>query len=297
MEKFNSKNIRKWFGESDAKRDAGLVTPEDIERFDNIAYGADKEWQILDVYRPKAKQGEKLPVIIIVHGGGWVYGTKEVYQFYGMSLAQRGFAVVNFTYRLAPEFKFPAAIEDTNSVISWIFENEQEFGFDTNNIFGVGDSAGGHLLSVYSTLCTSKEYAAMFDFEVPKGFVPRGVALNCGVYYVDLKNKANHDYDLFMEVLADKGSDREQKWINPMPFMTEAFPPTYLMTANQDKTVSEDQALKLSARLEELNVNFLKKVYGDKENPLDHVFHCNMRLPQAAICNDEECQFFKSLVK
>ncbi|MBR1622682.1 MAG: carboxylesterase family protein, partial [Pseudobutyrivibrio sp.] len=84
--------IRKMFAEGDDKRDAGLTTPDDVERFDDIIYGEDTKWQVLDVYRPKNVQG-KLPVIISVHGGGWVYGDKERYQFYCMSLAERGFVV------------------------------------------------------------------------------------------------------------------------------------------------------------------------------------------------------------
>ena len=104
--------IRKQFKEGDDIRDAGLTTPAGIKRFDDIAYGPDIDWQVLDVYRPKDIEGP-LPVIVSVHGGGWVYGDKERYQWYCMDLALRGFAVVNFTYRLAPEFKFPASMEDT----------------------------------------------------------------------------------------------------------------------------------------------------------------------------------------
>ena len=107
--------VRKSFAAGDMIRDAGLKTPKDVQRFDDIVYGEDKVWQSLDVYRPKATNiEEKLPVIVSVHGGGWVYGDKKLYQFYCMSLAQRGFAVVNFSYRLAPESKFPASIIDTN---------------------------------------------------------------------------------------------------------------------------------------------------------------------------------------
>lgn len=80
----------------------------------------DPRWQILDLYRLKNREGEKLPVIVIVsvHGGGWSYGDKERYQYYCTSLTQRGFAIVNFTYRLEPEFKYPASLEDTNLVFS-----------------------------------------------------------------------------------------------------------------------------------------------------------------------------------
>ena len=73
--------IRKSFKEGDDIRDAGLEAPEDVIRYDDILYGADPKWQVLDVYRPKGREGEKLPVIVSVHGGGWVYGDKERYQY------------------------------------------------------------------------------------------------------------------------------------------------------------------------------------------------------------------------
>ena len=129
-----SEVVRRTFKASDDKRDKGLKTPEDIERFDDIVYGENEKWNLLDVYRPKKETGKKLPVIVSVHGGGWVYGTKETYQFYCMNLAERGFAVVNFSYRLAPEYKFPAPLEDTNKVISWILDHKKEYQFDTEHI-------------------------------------------------------------------------------------------------------------------------------------------------------------------
>ena len=135
--------------------------------------------QVLDVYRPKDTEGN-LPVIVSVHGGGWVYGDKELYQYYCMSIAQRGFAVVNFTYRLAPEYQFPAPMEDTNSVFAWILDNKDKYGMDVANLFAVGDSAGGQILSLYADICTNAEYAKEYDFQVPEGLKIKAVALNCG---------------------------------------------------------------------------------------------------------------------
>ena len=128
--------VRTIFKRGDDKRDAGCTTPEDVRRFDDIVYGLNPRWNRLDVYRPKDAEG-LLPVIVSVHGGGWVYGDKERYQYYCMSLAQQGFAVVNFTYRLAPEYKFPAPVEDTNQVFTWLLTHADTYGFDIGNIFAL----------------------------------------------------------------------------------------------------------------------------------------------------------------
>ena len=101
--------VRKSFKEGDDIRDAGLTTPDYVKRYNNIQYGKDSYYQTLDVYRPKGNNNI-LPVIVSIHGGGWVYGDKELYQYYCMSLTQHGFAVVNFSYRLAPEAKYPSSV-------------------------------------------------------------------------------------------------------------------------------------------------------------------------------------------
>ncbi|MCD8019444.1 MAG: carboxylesterase family protein [Clostridiales bacterium] len=95
-----SDSVRMNFGKGDDIRDAGLTTPDTIQRFDDLRYGNDADCQLLDVYRPKEAHGEVLPVIISVHGGGWVYGDKERYQYYCMSLAERGFSAVTGTVTL-----------------------------------------------------------------------------------------------------------------------------------------------------------------------------------------------------
>lgn len=177
--------IRESFGRGDDIRDAGLTTPEDVVRFDNLVYGSDPAWQALDVYRPRSAAGETLPVIVSVHGGGWVYGDKERYQFYCMSLAQRGFAVVNFTYRLAPEFQYPAPLEDTNLVFGWILRHADQYGLDTNQLFAVGDSAGGNILGLYAAFCTNPAYVARFSFQPHPSVKLRAVGLFCGDYEID----------------------------------------------------------------------------------------------------------------
>ncbi len=293
-----SDNMRREWAANDAKRDEGQTTPEHIVRYDNIQYGADQEWNLLDVYKRK-DAGEKTPVIIIVHGGGWVYGTKEIYQFYGMGLAQRGFAVINYTYRLAPEVKFPASLEDTNTVIGWMYENEEKYGFDTENVFMVGDSAGAHILGLYSAICTDSSYAAKYPFAVPKGFIPSGIGMNCGAYELFQADgsicKGAVDRELMEDFLPEGGSHKEITLINVVDHVNAKFPPAYIMTAYGDFLM--EQAPLLIEAYDKAGVDYVSKVYGTEDKPLYHVFHVTMQEPMATICNDDECAFFTKYMK
>lgn len=288
--------IRAQFQEGDEIRDAGLTTPDDIERFDDIAYGTEPYWQMLDVYRPKGTADDaQLPVIVSIHGGAWVYGDKDRYQWYCMNLAQRGFVVVNFTYRLAPEFKFPSSMEDTCAVFQWTVDHIAEYGGDADHIFAVGDSAGGHMLGIFSTMCTNPAYAAKYDFAAPKGFVPTAIAINCGACRIVVsKDEADMTTGLMSAYLPEGGSEVEIDLINWGTYVTADFPPTYIMTADGD--FLHDDAEPLSKKLRELKVCHELHIYGGIDEPLGHVFHCNMKTEEARRCNDDECRFFKRFV-
>lgn len=282
--------IRRMFTEGDDRRDAGLVTPDDILRYDDIVYGTDPRWQSLDVYRPKAAAG-KLPVIVSVHGGGWVYGDKERYQYYCMDLAQRGFAVINYTYRLAPEHLFPAPMEDTNMVFHWVMENAEEYGLDTGNIFAVGDSAGANMLGLYTAVCTNADYAAKYSFTPPENFVPKAIGLTCGTYSMKKGEKQNSA--LMAEFMPNGGTEDEQAMLDVISNINEHFPPVFFMTCTGD--FLHEEALNLAAALQKHRVPHVYRFYGDAKTELGHVFHVNIRLPEAQRCNDDTCEFFRRL--
>jgi len=287
----NADKIRKEWAANDKKRDSGLKTPEDICRFDDIVYGDSKTEQILDVYRPKDAAGKKLPVIVSIHGGAWVYGDKNLYQFYCMSLAQRGFAVVNFTYRLAPENTFPAQLEDVSLVFEWICNNSAKYNMDSEEVYALGDSAGAHLLALYSCCLANPSYAAQFTFIKSKAIKPKAIALNCGVYKAREKN-INGLKDLIGK---DNITESDLNIISVFPHITNNFPPVFVMTCFGD--FLKDQALELAKKLMENKVPFTLKVYGNTKKPLYHVFHVNMKEAEASVCNDDECNFFKSFCK
>ena len=89
-------------GIGDYRRDKAIPLPEGVVGCRNIRYNAHGNAGLLDVYYPKGTEAA-LPTIVSIHGGGYVYGSKEIYRRYCMDLARRGFSLVNFNYRLAPK--------------------------------------------------------------------------------------------------------------------------------------------------------------------------------------------------
>jgi acetyl esterase/lipase len=217
-----------------------------------------------------------------------------------MSLVRHGFAVVNYTYRLAPEFKFPSSVEDTNMVFNWISENAENFCLDTENIFAVGDSAGAHLLGMYANILTNKAYADKFDLENIAPVMLKGVALNCGAYVISTdESEANMPPAVLKDLLPEKYLETDSHntdidILNVTKYVTEKFPPAFLMTCTGD--FLEVQAPVMEAALMKAGVSHTLRYYSAGAEELGHVFHCNMKLDMAHVCNAEECDFFKSLM-
>lgn len=280
---------RKEMARSDAARDNGLRVPEHIECQRDISYGKYGDWNLLDIYRPDFAEG-RLPVIINVHGGGFFYGTKETYQFYGMDLAMRGFAVVNFNYRLSPAARFPAPLEDLNEVLGWVVKNAEQQRLDVGNVFLVGDSAGAQLVNQYCTILHDSSYAKSFPFMVAKGFTVRAVAMNCGMYDIAKVDQILLRFVLF--TYARWEYVRGSKRLDVVGNMNHSYPPSFVATAYHDYVYA--YAAPMARRIEELGVDCEYRVYGAYEKKeIGHVFHLDIRSEEAKKCNDEECCFFR----
>ena len=270
---------------ADKKRDAGLEIPQNIEYVRNIRYGENKKYHTLDICWPKGIEDE-LPVIISVHGGGYVYGSKEVYQFYAAGLAQMGFTVVNFNYRLAPKYKFPAPLEDLNAVISWLLEHKKEYPVDMQKVFMVGDSAGAQIASQYGVMHSNKEYADIMGISVPM-FTLKALGLCCGTY--DLKKRAEESAGkgVILDYLG-KDLKKYDKKLNVMDYITADFPPAYIFSANGDYLRQECRPM--AEFLQSKGVKCEYKIYGNEQTY--HVFHVDMRNGFGSEANRDMVEFF-----
>jgi acetyl esterase/lipase len=106
------------------------------------------------IYTP---EGEGLPILLYFHGGGWVGGTVDVVENIARGIADLArHIVINVDYRLAPEHKFPAGLEDCYAVLEWAAEHGRELGGDPMRIAVAGDSAGGNFATVCCLLAKER---------------------------------------------------------------------------------------------------------------------------------------------
>ncbi len=283
-----SKKMIKGSTKADAKRDKGLTIPEDIEYKRDIPYGEENRFHSLDVCYPKdTKPGDKLPVIVSVHGGGYVYGSKRVYQFYCADLAKRGFAVVNFNYRLAPYYHFPAPIYDINDVLNWVCDNEDDYPFDPENVFLLGDSAGAQLASQYGVIYSNEEYRDLFDIVLPDLKI-KALGLNCGLYDLYEAARRGGKKGCFKDYFGDDPMEYGDK-IDVLTYLNCEFPPSYILSSKGD--FLRYNVKPMADLLEENGIYHEQKIYGTRKTK--HVFHVNVRSDIGREANDDEIAFFR----
>ena len=110
----------------------------------DIAYGADAR-QRLDVYAPTATRGPgPAPVVLFFYGGNWNSGDRAHYQFVGEALASRGMVAVIADYRLYPQVRYPAFLEDGALALAWAARHAQQYGGDPQRLYLMGHSAGAY---------------------------------------------------------------------------------------------------------------------------------------------------------
>ena len=103
----------------------------------------------VDIHKPKGEG--PFPILIYLHGGGWVLGSTKTHRRLGFRFAEAGYLVFNVQYRLAPEAPFPAAFDDCVQALDWVIAHASEYGGDVDRLAMGGDSAGGNLTAAVAT--------------------------------------------------------------------------------------------------------------------------------------------------
>lgn len=132
------------------REDCAVEHVKDVGYYDGPRL--DRTRHKLDLYIPRGRTD--FPVVMLVHGGAWLFGNNRwggLYSSVGECLASKGIGVVMPNYRLSPAVKHPEHIRDIARAFAWTHSNIARYGGDTKQLFLVGHSAGGHLVSLLAT--------------------------------------------------------------------------------------------------------------------------------------------------
>jgi arylformamidase len=136
----------------------------------NIPYvDAAHERQVLDVF--STVDGKNLPVVVWIHGGGWVTGDKTDVQIKPKTFVDKGFVFVSVNYRMLPEVDMGTIVRDVAKSIRWVHDHVADYGGDPKRLFIMGHSAGAQLAAL---ICTDDRYlkAEGLSLAITKGCVP-----------------------------------------------------------------------------------------------------------------------------
>ncbi len=268
-----------------------------ITKTADIDYVGDGDkYHLLDLYIPEGEG--KMPTIINIHGGGWIYGEKiNEYAFHGSRLATQGFIVVNPNYRLAPKNPHPAQLEDIFAVLRWVSENAEKYNIDTNNIFLEGDSAGAHLSALTACIITNPELAKDYSFSSPLKI--KAMGLCCGAYdFEKMLSKKGIDGWQNKQVLGafmgKRNPKKSKNYKNVLVFdhVTKDFPPSFLMAVGRDNLC--DHTLTMHELLNNAGVEN-KLLHFPETEDLWHCFHLdNDRPEQSERVLTEKADFYKA---
>ncbi|WP_304156873.1 alpha/beta hydrolase [Mesonia mobilis] len=132
---------------------------ENVITEENIIYKKTATSKLkLDIYRPKISSEEKCPTVLLIHGGGWISGSKENLRIMAQHLAENGFVAITAAYRLSHEAVYPAGVIDIKDALRWMRSNAENYNIDSKKIAILGTSAGAQLATLVGVTPNTKIY-------------------------------------------------------------------------------------------------------------------------------------------
>ncbi len=278
----------------DRKRMEKQSLPDGVSAILDVPYIEDgKQAHLFDVYFPEGRETEKLPTIIDIHGGGLMYAYKELNKNYCYHLAKRGFAVINVSYSLCPEDRFPACLVDVLNALQYVGKNIDAYPCDRERVFITGDSAGG-LLAAYACLATTSA-------ELRKVYGVGDINLNIkaagftsGMFFFDSGLAAALSPGIF-----GKGGRKKSPYKNYLAFCDiidkGVFPPSYLVTSKED--MIHGATVKFKQLLDDRGIeNVIDDYPKGNGHKLEHVFSVlyPSEYPESRRTIDRMTDFFRS---
>ena len=194
--------------------------------------------QTMDIYVPSAASARPLPLAIYVHGGGLTAGDKsDISPLFLSALASAGYAVASVNYRLAPQYKFPAQIDDLKCAIRFLRANAQAYGVNGSEMFAFGTSSGGELVALAALTGPHSEFDVGSYLNESSGLTAA----------VDMFGPANlTSYASYSDAQRVFGENQSEMVLaSPTHYVAANSPPIMIVQGVNDTNVPESQSIQL----------------------------------------------------
>lgn len=232
---------------------SGEPTPRTLLRIKtetDEVYGESSEpMHRADLFYPSEPlpEGQKWPVVLMIHGGAWTAGDKSYDRVHARKLAARGYCVIVINYRLAPKHKFPAQLDDCRLALSWIKNQAEDRNLDPDRIAAWGYSAGGHLTALLALTEPQKPLESSLRLQV----------CVCGGAPFDLTNLPG-DTEVLAGVFGKTPAQAPEIYqlASPISHVKKDAPPMFVFHGTKDWLVPNKNAVKMCRLLAENEVAY-----------------------------------------
>lgn len=240
--------------------DVNLPVPDSVKVEKGIEYGKGGDVSLkLDLYQP-ADDGKSdaalRPAIIFVHGGAWKGGNRDVYHYYCVKLAEKGYVVATISYRLTGVAPFPAAVQDVKCAVRWLRAEAERLHVDPGRIAMAGGSAGGHLSLMAGYVTDHPELEGTGGHPEVSSRIQAVVNLYGPT---DLTTDFARDNDVVVKFLGGESyADKPELYrlASPNTHVSADDPPTLILHGSIDTVVPIAQAELLVDKLKEAGVPY-----------------------------------------
>lgn len=266
----------------------GVVVREDFSYLDD-----GDDFYNFDIYYNEEIKGKSIPTLINIHGGGLVYGTKELDKNMNVEFARRGFNVLGLNYRLNPSVNLREQISDIIACLTYIYENYQDLGLSMERTFISADSAGCYLAMAAFAIINSRKLQTLFDLECPDIEI-NGMIFISPMTRLEDSGSLSRINDLIVDALDKKELKAYAE--NIIPILDEVnICPILIQTSSED--FIRDHSYKLREYLDKRDVFYEFIDFGKgKDYELGHVFPvCYPKYPESLMAIEQMVLFLNKI--
>ena len=208
------------------KKKYPFITPLNRPVPSNIIIDKDVEYANInglslkaDIYYPK-DQSKKHPGIALVHGGGWISGSKENEKYMAQELASKGYVAIAVGYRLSEVAKYPAAIDDIENAIKFLKKNKKKYSLNTKKMAFLGESAGAQIATLVGVKAKNKIQAIVNVDGIVSFIQPEAEESTYAAYWL------NGDRNVNLKNWTEA---------SPLEFVGKNTPPTLFINSSQPR--------------------------------------------------------------